>query len=289
MKPGDSSTALHVAAHFNTCDVVAYLSAIVSVHVYTYTCRKISSTHCPSSQGWAPCVLHCTCTCTLYMYMYIVHVCVFVHSFHRMGFLGFLSPPFASMLYTYFHVHVHAYIHTQIHVDTSGGLPDIHVHVYKWLSLCVYLLSYIHVHVYTCTCTCMYRVIHTVHMSTYSTHISTCIDVLFICIYQDTCTVESRTCLHDTPLHIAARDGSVVGLEQLVGYGADVTATDSLGITPLHYVLVKKIKTPLSEWTPHLNQVPHGSIIHTCTYMYISTGLHIILLLVLVHLIVLLR
>ena len=41
----------------------------------------------------------------------------------------------------------------------------------------------------------------------------------------------------------------------MVGYGADVGATDFQKNTPLHFVLGKKNMKPLSEWTPHLNEV----------------------------------
>ena len=44
-------------------------------------------------------------------------------------------------------------------------------------------------------------------------------------------------------------------VEGLVGYGADVNATDLESRTPLLFVLAKKDMKPLSDWTPHMNKV----------------------------------
>ena len=58
-----------------------------------------------------------------------------------------------------------------------------------------------------------------------------------------------------TPLHVAVREGHTACAECLVGFGADLAATDIRGNTPLHLVLSKKNMKPLSESTPHLNEV----------------------------------
>ena len=87
--------------------------------------------------------------------------------------------------------------------------------------------------------------------------------------YQDTCAVDTRTCLCDTPLHIVTREGTFVQVEQLVGYGADVTVVNSLGNTPLHYILAKKNQTPLSEMAPHLNQVLHVTLDTQDTFHFV--------------------
>ena len=37
------------------------------------------------------------------------------------------------------------------------------------------------------------------------------------------------------PIHDAARDGALAGVQELLDAGADATATDAAGRTPLHY------------------------------------------------------
>ena len=74
--------------------------------------------------------------------------------------------------------------------------------------------------------------------------------------FQNVCALDKPTFNGDlTPLHIAAREGSIMCVECLVGYGADVGARDVHGNSPLHLVLSRKNMKPLSEWTLHLNEV----------------------------------
>ena len=64
-------------------------------------------------------------------------------------------------------------------------------------------------------------------------------------------------------LHFGCIEGYSRVIERLVGYGADVMALDVKKLTPLHFVMVTKDKMkPLSEWTPHLNQVRYIYIAH---------------------------
>ena len=79
---------------------------------------------------------------------------------------------------------------------------------------------------------------------------------------QDTCDIEAKTITLRTALHGACREGLTRCVEQLVGYGANVTVADLLQNTPLHYLLGKKNAQPLSDWTPHLNEVNY-------MYMYV--------------------
>ena len=59
-----------------------------------------------------------------------------------------------------------------------------------------------------------------------------------------------------TPLHCAVIGGYGAIVEALVGYGADVNATDSEGNTALHVVLIKKAAKPLNEeLTPRILKV----------------------------------
>ena len=57
-----------------------------------------------------------------------------------------------------------------------------------------------------------------------------------------------------------------------MGYGANVTVADILQNTPLHYLLAKKNAQPLSDWTPHLNEV-NGSMSKTPLHLFCHTHL----------------
>ena len=73
--------------------------------------------------------------------------------------------------------------------------------------------------------------------------------------FQDVCDLEKRTYEGYTALILACERGNVRCVEHLVGYGADVQATTTEENSPLHFVLSKKDMKPLSQWTPHLNEV----------------------------------
>ena len=59
-----------------------------------------------------------------------------------------------------------------------------------------------------------------------------------------------------TPLHCAAIEGYGTIIEALVGYGADINATDLEGNTAMHIILIKKNgKPPSEELTPQIVKV----------------------------------
>ena len=72
---------------------------------------------------------------------------------------------------------------------------------------------------------------------------------------QDTCELEKKTYEGWTALHLAALEGHIRCVENLVGYGASLETTDPKGSTALHMVLGRRNMKPLSDWTLHLNEV----------------------------------
>ena len=73
--------------------------------------------------------------------------------------------------------------------------------------------------------------------------------------------MEKKTYEGFTALHVASNEGNIRAIECLVGYGADVGAQESQGITSLHLILSKMNMKPLSEWTPYLNKVRKTTVL----------------------------
>ena len=68
-----------------------------------------------------------------------------------------------------------------------------------------------------------------------------------------------------TPLHLAILKGHSIIVERLVSCGADLTAVDLDGNTPLHLVLASGEMELLSADTPLLNKVSYTSTLHLST------------------------
>ena len=73
---------------------------------------------------------------------------------------------------------------------------------------------------------------------------------------QDTCDLNAKNHLKElTPLHHASQRGFSRTVEYLVGYGADINATDSDGNSALHTVTVLKDMAAPSVHSPQLQEV----------------------------------
>ena len=108
--------------YMHTCQHGVVWRMCACAHVHVHVCM-----HC-----WVPyrmkhflveaaaCTCTCTCTCTVhvqYMYKYsFVRMCICVFVFGHLSGVFFFLSPFASVLYTLFHVHVHVHVHVYVHV-----------------------------------------------------------------------------------------------------------------------------------------------------------------------------
>lgn len=79
--------------------------------------------------------------------------------------------------------------------------------------------------------------------------------VAFLCSLQPSCDIDARNAGKLTPLHIAVHEGYIKIVERLVGFGANVNATDEDGNTPLHLALVRDTMQQPSSDTPHVKKV----------------------------------
>ena len=80
--------------------------------------------------------------------------------------------------------------------------------------------------------------------------------ITIILLLQNLCDLDMRTSPDDqTPLHIAVHKGHSAVVERLVGFGADVNATDIRGNTVLHLSLTRGRFVPPNECTPQLLKV----------------------------------
>ena len=77
--------------------------------------------------------------------------------------------------------------------------------------------------------------------------------------FQENCNINARNRLLRTPLHLTVLKGHSRVVERLVCCGADLTAIDQDGNTPLHLLLAGHGMEQLCADTPLLNRVrvPH--------------------------------
>ena len=75
-------------------------------------------------------------------------------------------------------------------------------------------------------------------------------------LFQPTVDINMKNNRTHTPLHCSSIEGYGTIIEALVGYGADLNATDLEGNTVLHIILIKKNgKPPSEELTPQIMKV----------------------------------
>lgn len=73
--------------------------------------------------------------------------------------------------------------------------------------------------------------------------------------FQESCNINARNRLLRTPLHLTILKGHSRVVERLVCRGADLTAIDQDGNTPLHLLLAGHGMEQLCADTPLLNRV----------------------------------
>ena len=81
---------------------------------------------------------------------------------------------------------------------------------------------------------------------------------------QPSCDIDAGNAIKLTPLHIAVHEGHITIVERLVGFGANVNATDEPGNTPLHLALAKSTMQQPSNDTPQMIKVEKNSHQHNC-------------------------
>lgn len=72
---------------------------------------------------------------------------------------------------------------------------------------------------------------------------------------QPSCDIDAKNAGKLTPLHIAVHEGLIKIVERLVGFGANVNATDEAGNTPLHLALARDAMQQPSNDTPQMKKV----------------------------------
>lgn len=84
---------------------------------------------------------------------------------------------------------------------------------------------------------------------------------------QPSCDIDARNAEKLTSLHIAVHEGYIKIVERLVGFGANLNATDEDGNTPLHFALVRDTMQQPSNDTPQVKKVGE-------CHQYAIFGLH---------------
>jgi len=87
-------------------------------------------------------------------------------------------------------------------------------------------------------------------------------DIVSLLACHPSCDIDAKNAGKLTPLHIAVHEGHIKIVERLVGFGANVNATDEAGNTPLHLALARDTMQQPSNDTPQMKKV--GACQHVC-------------------------